>query len=116
MTTRTYRARFGHLAYATHAGTMFLLPSSESLYEYADLPEFSTEKANYHLPPEVAALGSVELTGVINHLAPRVVVWTHFLQDFAARYPTNPPRQWPAETGGDPTFRRMVEPRSSRCR
>jgi hypothetical protein len=30
MTTREYRARFGHLDYAADAGTMFIVPSSES--------------------------------------------------------------------------------------
>lgn len=109
MTTRQYRERFGHLDYAADAGMSFLVSSSDSVREYAHLPRFSTAEASYHLPPEVAAVGEVELTGVINHLAPRVFVWTELLARSVSYFPTDQPRRWPAETGGDATLHQILE-------
>jgi hypothetical protein len=109
MTTRQYRERFGHLDYAANAGMSFLVSSSNSVREYAHLPRFSTPEACYHLPPEVAAVGEVELTGVIHPMAPRVWVWTEQLAQSVRDFPTDQPRRWPAETGGDATLHQILE-------
>jgi len=109
MTTRRYRKRFGYLDYATHAGMRFQLRTSEVALEYADLPEFSTVTASYHLPSEVAAQGSVELTGVIHSYTPQTFVWVLCLPRYIAIHPEDPPRRWPAETGGDSTLRKILD-------
>ena len=109
MFTRTYRERFGHLDYAMNDGTKVLLRTSTATHEYADPPKFWTVEGLCHLPPEVTALGSVELTGVIDPRAQRDIVWTRILPIYIARHPADPPRQWPEETGGDSTLRKILE-------
>jgi hypothetical protein len=109
MTTREYRGRFGHLSYATQAEIRFLLGSAETVQEYAQLPQFSTEEGCFRLPPEVAAAGSVELTGIIHREACQPFAWRRLLPEEPVRFPTKTPRQWPAETGGDPTLRKILE-------
>ena len=105
MNTKDYRSRFGYLSYASGAGPQFILPSTGAERLYSDLPVFYTAEATHHIPQEVAALGSVELTAVVHPLTARPWVWDTFLP----RMRPEISRRWPAETGGDETFRKIMD-------
>jgi hypothetical protein len=107
MMTRDYRARFGHLAYESGVGSQFFVQSGDTVREYADLPIFSTADRAYRIPREIWEAGSVELTAIVHPKAARL--WD-LVEDIARRRgegPEGSSRQWPEETGGEATLRKI---------
>lgn len=109
MTTKAYRSQFGYLSYAASAGVKIFLKTEEAVREYVDRPVFSTSERQYRVPEEIAEVGTVELTAIIHRLAGRSWVWTYFLPRLMANSTPGPSRNWPTETGGDVTLRKITE-------
>lgn len=109
--TRTYRARFGHLAYATAYGTRVALVDPA---RGAELPELAgagarsplmvlwPEHGMVEVPSSLSAVGTVTFTAVIHALADAPHIWSWSERPLLTR-------SWPEESGGRATLERLAE-------
>lgn len=109
MTTKEYRARFGYLAYECAAGSQFYVQSDTAVWVYAALPIFYTAGGAYHIPEEIAEAGTVELTAIVHPKTAELWHVAEVMHIRAGKSLEDGSRQWPAETGGEGTFRKIRE-------
>jgi len=61
------------------------------------------------IPRVLIEVGTVELTGVLHSLTSHIWTWKIFLPRLIANGVDEAARRWPAESGGEDTFREIVE-------
>lgn len=109
MTTAEYRERFACLSYHCAAGVAISLSTSSGIAEYANRPIFVDQEQAHRIPSEIVEQCSAELTGVIHPDSAQPWIWLHLLENYITNRETGQKRRWPEETGGDETFRKIME-------
>ena len=104
--TRNYQKKYGHLA-ASPRGVG--LDTGSKVTKPANLPVVGTTDGYCRIPRELIEVGTVELTGVLHSLVFQVWTWKIFLPRLIANGVDEAARKWPVETGGEGTFRKIVE-------
>lgn len=114
MTTNDYRSRFGYLSYMANAGTGFFLQVRDEVSEYADLPIIVYGTSQYRIPPEVAQVGSVELTAAIHPNTPKWLRMHVYVKGESVifnqghRIHDGLPLTWSSETGGEEIINKII--------